>query len=107
MAERFITRYALLGLALIGAAVLCGPSVRAETPTIHVDYAYYNPVSLVLKRKHWLEDALGAEGSVEWVQSAGSNKALEFLNAGSLDFGSTAGAAALLGRANGNPIKSI
>ena len=37
----------------------------------------------------------------------GSNKALEFLNAGSIDFGSTAGSAALLGRINGDPIKSI
>jgi sulfonate transport system substrate-binding protein len=33
----------------------------------------------------------------------GSNKALEFLNAGAIDFGSTA----LLGKINGNPIKSI
>jgi sulfonate transport system substrate-binding protein len=41
------------------------------------------------------------------VQSAGSNKALEFLNASSIDFGSTAGAAALLGKINGNPIKSV
>jgi sulfonate transport system substrate-binding protein len=41
------------------------------------------------------------------VQSLGSNKALEFLNAGSVDFGSTAGAAALIGKINGNPIKSI
>ena len=39
--------------------------------------------------------------------SAGSNKALEFLNAGSLDFGSTAGAAALIGKVNGNPLKSV
>src|SRR5258707_3076731 len=36
-----------------------------------------------------------------------SNKALEFLNAGSIDFGSTAGSAALVARINGNPIKSI
>jgi sulfonate transport system substrate-binding protein len=41
------------------------------------------------------------------VQTLGSNKALEFLNAGSLDFGSTAGSAALLAKINGNPIKSI
>jgi len=41
------------------------------------------------------------------VQSAGSNKALEYLNAGSIDFGSTAGSAALVARINGNPIKSI
>ena len=39
--------------------------------------------------------------------SAGSNKALEFLNAGSLDFGSTAGAAALIGKVNGNQIRTI
>jgi sulfonate transport system substrate-binding protein len=32
---------------------------------------------------------------------------LEFLNAGSIDFGSTAGAAALIGKINGNPIKAI
>jgi sulfonate transport system substrate-binding protein len=41
------------------------------------------------------------------VQSLGSNKALEFLNAGSIDFGSTAGAAALLAKINGNPIETI
>jgi len=41
------------------------------------------------------------------VQSLGSNKALEFLNARSLDFGSTAGAAALLARVNGNPIETV
>jgi sulfonate transport system substrate-binding protein len=41
------------------------------------------------------------------VQTLGSNKALEFLSADSIDFGSTAGAAALVGRINGNPIKSI
>jgi sulfonate transport system substrate-binding protein len=41
------------------------------------------------------------------VQTLGSNKALEFLNAGSIDFGSTAGSAALVAKINGNPIKSI
>ena len=41
------------------------------------------------------------------MQTLGSNKALEFLNAGSIDFGSTAGAAALVAKINGNPIKSI
>jgi sulfonate transport system substrate-binding protein len=81
----------------------------AQTPKeIRVDFATYNPVSLVLKERGILEKALAGEGvSVRWVQSAGSNKALEFLNAGSLDFGSTAGAAALIGRINGNPIRSV
>ncbi|WP_431193490.1 aliphatic sulfonate ABC transporter substrate-binding protein [Trichocoleus desertorum] len=81
----------------------------ADRPnTIRLDYAYYNPVSLVLKQKGWLETDLKPENvQVEWVLSQGSNKALEFLNARSIDFGSTAGAAALIGKANGNPIKSI
>jgi sulfonate transport system substrate-binding protein len=75
---------------------------------VRLDYAYYNPVSLVLKDKGWLQQALAAKGvGVEWVLSQGSNKALEFLNARSIDFGSTAGAAALLSRANGNPIKAV
>lgn len=75
---------------------------------VRIDYAYYNPVSLVLKNKGWLEESLAADGiKVRWVQSLGSNKALEFLNAKSLDFGSTAGAAALLARINENPVKSV
>ncbi|HVJ54637.1 MAG TPA: aliphatic sulfonate ABC transporter substrate-binding protein [Aliidongia sp.] len=100
---RRVRRTILLGMA--GAAML-GANARAET-TVSLDYAYYNPVSLVLKDKHWVEEALGPDVTVQWVYSAGSNKALEYLNARSIDFGSTAGAAALLGRANGNPIKSV
>ena len=76
--------------------------------TIRVDWAYYNPLSLVLKEKGWLEDEFRKDGiEIQWTQSLGSNKALELLRSKSVDFGSTAGAAALLGRANGNPIKSI
>jgi sulfonate transport system substrate-binding protein len=76
--------------------------------TIKLDWAYYNPLSLVLKDKRWLEDEFKNDGiEIQWTQSLGSNKALELLRSKSVDFGSTAGAAALLGRANGNPIKSI
>jgi sulfonate transport system substrate-binding protein len=80
----------------------------AKVEEIRIDWATYNPVSLVLKDQKLLETEFAKEGiSIRWVQSAGSNKALEFLNAGSLDFGSTAGAASLIGKANGNPIKAI
>jgi sulfonate transport system substrate-binding protein len=55
-----------------------------------------------------VEKAFAPDGiTVRWVQTLGSNKALEFLNAGSIDIGSTAGAAALIGRINGNPIKTV
>jgi sulfonate transport system substrate-binding protein len=75
---------------------------------IRIDWATYNPVSMVLKERALLEKEFEKDGvGIRWVQALGSNKALEFLNAGSIDFGSTAGAAALIGRINGNPIKSI
>jgi sulfonate transport system substrate-binding protein len=92
------------------ALVLCVTKLRAEDriDTIKLDWAYYNPISLVLKDKGLLESDLKQDGvKVEWTQSLGSNKALELLRSRSIDFGSTAGAAALLARANGNPIKAI
>jgi sulfonate transport system substrate-binding protein len=43
--------------------------------------------------------------TIVWLQSAGSNKALEFFNVGSIYFGSTAGSSALVAKINRNPIK--
>ena len=95
-------------LAAFAAAAFAAPAFAQAPKEIRLDYATYNPVSLVLKERGILEKALEADGiKVRWVLSAGSNKALEFLNAGSIDFGSTAGAAALIGKINGNPIKSV
>ncbi|MGI4744085.1 MAG: aliphatic sulfonate ABC transporter substrate-binding protein [Janthinobacterium lividum] len=97
------------GLASCGSGGQAGSDATAAAPeTIRLDYAYYNPLSLVLKQQGWLEKDLAKQHiKVEWVLSQGSNKALEFLNGKSIDFGSTAGAAALIGRANGNPLKAI
>ncbi len=76
---------------------------RPDARDINIDFATYNPVSLVLKANGWLEEEFAPDGTtVTWAKSAGSNKALEFLNASALDFGSTAGAAALVGKINGN-----
>jgi len=97
-------------LAAIAAAFMVSPPAFAADALkeIHIDWATYNPVSMVLKQKGLLEKEFAKDGiSIVWVQSAGSNKALEFLNAGSIDFGSTAGSAALVAKINGNPIKSI
>jgi len=75
---------------------------------IRLDFAYYSPPSLVLKHFGWVEEEFKADGiPVKWVLSAGSNRALEYLNSGSVDFASTAGLASVLSRANGNPIKGI
>jgi sulfonate transport system substrate-binding protein len=97
----------LAALALVGLSSIAASAADKPT-TIRIDYAYYNPVSMVLKEQGAIEKEFAADGiKVEWVLSAGSNKALEFLNGSSIDFGSTAGSAALLARANGNPIKAI
>ncbi|MBY5590158.1 aliphatic sulfonate ABC transporter substrate-binding protein [Rhizobium leguminosarum] len=97
-----------LALSVLAGLVAVGTAQAADASEIRVDWATYNPVSLILKDEGILEKEFEKDGiKITWVQSAGSNKALEFLNAGSLDFGSTAGAAALIGRVNGNPIKSI
>ncbi len=89
----------------------CAGAVAAHAatlPEIRVDYAYYSPESLVIRQFGWLEAAFRPDGTqVRWVLSQGSNRALEYLNSGALDFGSTAGLAAVLGRANGNPIRAV
>ena len=90
------------------AATLPRRAHAAAPDRIGVDWAYYNPPSLVLKQKGWLEEALARRGTaVDWVLSLGSNKANGFLAAGAVQFGSTAGSAALLARANGTPIKTV
>jgi sulfonate transport system substrate-binding protein len=80
---------------------------RWSADTLDVDFATYNPLSLVIKDQGWLEEATGGEVTVHWIQSAGSNKANEALRAGVVDVGSTAGSAALLARSNDSPIKAI
>ena len=107
-----LSRRGFLGTAIgLSVAPLGLPRLAraADKPSeIRIDWATYNPVSMVLRQNGLLEKEFAKDGiGVRWVQSLGSNKALEFLNAGSIDFGSTAGSAALLSKINGNPIKSI
>ena len=101
-------------LATAVAAAFAAPAgstavLAADNPKeIRIDWATYNPVSMLLKDKGFLEKEFAKDGiTIRWVQTLGSNKALEFLNAASIDFGSSAGAAALVAKINGNPIKSI
>jgi sulfonate transport system substrate-binding protein len=98
--------------SLLLAAWLMLPAsalLAADKPKdIRIDWATYNPVSILLKDKGLLEKELAKDGiAVTWVQTVSSANALQFLNAGSIDFGSTAGSAALVARINGNPIKSV
>jgi len=100
-------RRSLLQLAASGAALAALPARAAPLSELRLDYAHYSPTSLVLRHFGWLEEEFKADGTrIKWVFSAGSNRALEYLNANSIDVGSSAGLAALLARANGNPIRT-
>jgi sulfonate transport system substrate-binding protein len=109
--KSLLSRRSILASALLVGLLPSTALFAADKPstiTITIDWATYNPVSILLKDKGLLEKEFAKDGiAIRWVQSAGSNKALEFLNAGSIDFGSTAGSAALVAKINGNPIKSI
>lgn len=105
---------AVVAMAMTGC--VAGEGTPAPEPTegaewsdttLTLDFATYNPLSLIIKDQGWLEAELGDDVTVEWVQSAGSNKANEALRAGAIDVGSTAGSAALLARSNGSPIQVI
>src|SRR5580692_12713210 len=103
-----ISRRALAAIAAVATLMPAAAKAAEALKEIHIDWATYNPVAMILKQKGLREKEFAKDGiGIVWVQSAGSNKALEFLNAGSIDFGSTAGSAALVARINGNPIKSI
>lgn len=95
-----------------GSALDAKPTATAHSgswssDTLNIDYATYNPLSLIIKDQGWLEKAFGGKVKVNWIQSAGSAAANQALLAGSIDVGSTAGSAALLARSNGSPIKAI
>jgi len=107
MKRRTLLRLASGATAGLVAAPGIVRAQAAPLKEIRLDYAYYSPTSLVLRRFGWLEEDFRRDGiAVKWVLSAGSNRALEYLNANSIDIGSTAGLAALLARANGNPIRA-
>ncbi|NAZ75528.1 aliphatic sulfonate ABC transporter substrate-binding protein [Kineococcus sp. T13] len=105
------------GLTLTAAGCVQGESAGGGTAAsggsssgasggdrVRLDYALYNPLSLVVRQRRILEDA-GL--SVQWEQSAGSNKANEFLRNDNLDLASTAGSAVLQARANGLAAKTV
>ncbi|MFX8308894.1 aliphatic sulfonates ABC transporter substrate-binding protein, partial [Acinetobacter baumannii] len=75
--------------ALATVSALPSLAQAADAPKeIRLDYAYYNLSSLVIRRFGWLEEAFKKDGiGVNWVLSAGSNRALEYLNGNSIDIG--------------------
>ena len=98
----------ILLAAVLSVVAGAGANAADNPKEIRVDWATYNPVSMLLKEKGFLEKELAKDNiTVRWVQTVSSSNALQFLNAGSIDFGSSAGSAALVAKINGNPIKSV
>lgn len=96
----------LAALALTSCA--SGEGSASTAASLRLDYAYWNPLSLVVRDQECLETALAEDGvEVEWVLSTGSNRANENLNAEAIDIGSTAGVASFVARANGSSIHTI
>jgi len=101
-------RSILISAVLVGLLPSSALFAADKAKEIRIDWATYNPVSMLLKEKGFLEKEFAKDGiKILWVKTVSSSNALQFLNAGSIDFGSTAGSAALVAKINGNPIKSI
>lgn len=117
--KRKSSKIATLIAIATGATLLLSGCVAGEGPSesgnqsedskvLKLDFAYWNPLSLVIKDQGWLEQELADEGyTVEWIQSAGSSVAIENLNAEAIDIGSSAGAAAFAAKANGVALTTV
>src|SRR3954453_14552964 len=84
-AEEVVMSISLSRRRLIGTAVALGAGfafrkvIAAPLATLRLDYAYYNPVSLVLKDKGWVEEEFGKAGTkVEKGVGSGVKKKTNF-----------------------------
>src|SRR3546814_20948462 len=103
--RRTVLSLAAAAVAAAGFAALppvASPALAAEEApeAIGIDWAYYHPVAILLKNKGWLEEEFAADGNESrWVLSHGPHTVLELLRTSSIYLGTTAGGAALVGRA--------
>ncbi|NTW52805.1 MAG: aliphatic sulfonate ABC transporter substrate-binding protein [Chlorobiaceae bacterium] len=92
-------------LRMIFNADAYAASVPAE---LRVDYADFNPLSLVVKKFNWLDKEFKADTvRIHWKFSPGSDVALKNLQADSLDIASSASLSSVWSRAVGGPIKVV
>ena len=92
----------------VGAMLAIATGRAAADPTVlHLDYGSFNPLSIVLKNKHWVEQALGDDFTVEWVEEVTTARTLDRLRVRSIDIGSAASAGTLLQKAAGTSVKIV
>ena len=68
-----ISRRALAAMIAVATLMPGGATAAEALKEIHIDWATYNPVSMILKQKGLLEKEFAKDGiSIVGVQSAGS-----------------------------------
>src|SRR3546814_7053351 len=83
--RRTVLSLAAAAVAAAGFAALphvASPALAAEEApeAIGIDWAYYNPVAILLKNKGWLEEEFAAAGTeIRWVRSEEHTSELQSL----------------------------
>lgn len=100
---RFLKQLAGFAVAALAAVT----SVKAEE-VVRYTYNYVTPLQVIVKEKGFLDQELAKEGAkAEYILALGSNKGFEFVRGGSADFTASGASAALVARANGNPVRIV
>jgi sulfonate transport system substrate-binding protein len=75
---------------------------------LSVDYAAYNPLSMVIRRFNWLANEFKDDHvQIRWVHSNSSMLAMNHLNSAGLDIASGGIVSAALSKAGGNRVKAL
>ena len=108
--NRFFLKLALsistaLGLMAILAKDVPGATLPSE---LVMDYATYNPLSMVIRKFGWIEREFKADNvQIRWVRSPSSMLAMNHLNSDSLSIASSGIVTAALSKAGGNRVKAV
>jgi sulfonate transport system substrate-binding protein len=108
--HRFFVRFVITVCTVIGFTCTLASEVSAASlpSELSVDYADYNPLSLIIRKFNWLEHEFKPDNvSIRWVYSPASNFALKNLQDGSVSIASSAIVASVWSRATGNRIKAV
>jgi sulfonate transport system substrate-binding protein len=105
---RFIKKRFVYVIMILGLMLTADVSAAPLPSELSLDYAPYNPLSLVVKKFNWLEDEFKADHvPVRWVFSLGSDLALKYLQADSVNIASSGSLSSLWSRANGNRLNAV
>lgn len=107
----YFIRKSIICISTVLLILASEASAEPLPPVLTVDYADYNPLSLVIKKFGWLEQEFKTAKVhvhwLRWVFTPGDDLALKYLQTDSLNIASTSSLASVWSRAGGNPIKVV